>query len=113
MLPLPTSLATQIFPPCSSTNFLAKVNPSPVPSTLVRIVAAHLAKLLEDPGLVLGCDADAGVSYRDLHSSVTLYGVNPDPSSLRSELHCIGQKIEKNLLDLALITDELAQPLVD
>ena len=32
--PLPTSLSTQILPPCSSTNFLAKVNPSPVPSTL-------------------------------------------------------------------------------
>src|SRR5215475_6048116 len=32
--PLPTSLSTQIFPPCSSTNFLAKVNPSPVPSVL-------------------------------------------------------------------------------
>jgi hypothetical protein len=29
--PLPTSLSTQIFPPCSPTNFLAKVNPSPVP----------------------------------------------------------------------------------
>src|SRR5262245_62103279 len=32
--PLPTSLSTQILPPCSSTNFLAKVNPSPVPSIL-------------------------------------------------------------------------------
>src|SRR5262245_4911773 len=32
--PLPTSLSTQIFPPCNSTNFLAKVNPSPVPSLL-------------------------------------------------------------------------------
>jgi len=32
--PLATSLSTQIFPPCSSTNFLAKVNPSPVPSLL-------------------------------------------------------------------------------
>ena len=32
--PLPTSLSTQIFPPCSSTNFLAKVKPSPVPSLL-------------------------------------------------------------------------------
>jgi hypothetical protein len=32
--PLPTSLSTQIFPPCSSTNFLANVNPSPVPSLL-------------------------------------------------------------------------------
>jgi hypothetical protein len=33
-LPFPTSLSTQILPPCSSTNFLAKVKPSPVPSTL-------------------------------------------------------------------------------
>ena len=32
--PLPTSLSTQILPSCSSTNFLAKVNPSPVPSLL-------------------------------------------------------------------------------
>src|SRR5215831_13660207 len=32
--PLPTSLSTQILPPCNSTNFLAKVNPSPVPSLL-------------------------------------------------------------------------------
>src|SRR5262245_1310813 len=32
--PLPTSLSTQILPQCSSTNFLAKVRPSPVPSLL-------------------------------------------------------------------------------
>src|SRR5215470_9131631 len=32
--PFPASLSTQIFPPCSSTNFLASVNPSPVPSLL-------------------------------------------------------------------------------
>src|SRR5262245_16466413 len=32
--PLPTSLSTQILPPCNSTNFFAKVNPSPVPSLL-------------------------------------------------------------------------------
>src|SRR4029453_15442855 len=32
--PLPISLSTQILPPCSSTNFLANVNPSPVPSLL-------------------------------------------------------------------------------
>ena len=32
--PLPTSLSTQILPPCSSTDFLAKVKPSPVPSVL-------------------------------------------------------------------------------
>ena len=32
--PFPTSLSTQILPPCSSTNFLANVNPRPVPSLL-------------------------------------------------------------------------------
>ena len=32
--PRPTSLCTQICPPCSSTNFLASVRPSPVPSCL-------------------------------------------------------------------------------
>src|SRR5215467_4496089 len=30
--PRPTALSTQIRPPCSSTNFLASVRPSPVPS---------------------------------------------------------------------------------
>jgi len=30
--PLPISLVTQIRPPCSSTNFLVRVSPSPVPS---------------------------------------------------------------------------------
>ena len=34
VLPLPTSLSTQILPPCSSTNFFARVSPNPVPSFL-------------------------------------------------------------------------------
>src|SRR5688500_5660125 len=78
----------------------------------MRIVGAYLTKLLEDLWLILQSDADAGVGYRDLHSSITLYGVDPDPSSLRSKLHCIGQKIEQNLLDLTLITHEIAKPIV-
>ena len=59
------------------------------PFALVLIVAADLAKLLEDPWLVLGRDADAGVADRDFHRAITLSGVNSDPSSLRGELHCI------------------------
>ncbi len=82
------------------------------PFALVLIVAAHLAKLLEDPGLVLGGDADAGVSDRDFHCAITLSGVNSNPSSLRGELHRIGQQIEKYLLDLALVADKLAKALV-
>src|SRR6266511_1327265 len=34
--PLPTSLSTQILPPCSSSNFCAKVNLSSVPSLFQR-----------------------------------------------------------------------------
>ena len=79
----------------------------------MRIVSSHLAKFLEDPCLVLWGDADAGVTDRDLHSTVSLPGFNPDPSSLRGELHRVGKEIEKYLLDLPLVTDEIAKTLVD
>ena len=36
--PLPTSLLTQIFPPCSSMNFREIARPSPVPSTFLEAV---------------------------------------------------------------------------
>ena len=87
--PLPISLVTHIFPPCSSTNFLAKVTQSG-PLDLVCIVGAYLAEFLEYLGLVLRGDADAGVTDRDLHCVVGLPGANSDPSSLWRELHRIG-----------------------
>src|SRR5439155_14979698 len=34
VLPTPSSLSTQIRPPCSSTSFLVSASPSPVPSAL-------------------------------------------------------------------------------
>ena len=42
-----------------------------------------------------------------------LSGVNSNPSSLWRELHGIGQEIEKNLFDLPLITNEVAQALIN
>ena len=45
--------------------------------------------------------------------TVSLPGVNSDPSSLRGELHRVGQQVEKNLLDLALVADEIAKPFVN
>jgi len=36
--PAPTALATQIVPPCSSTNFRQRVSPSPVPSCFAALV---------------------------------------------------------------------------
>ena len=73
------------------------------------VVAAHLAKLLEDPGLVLRRDPNTSVSYRDLHSTVTLYCVNSDPASLGSELHRVRQQVKKDLLNLALVADDLRE----
>ena len=38
---------------------------------------------------------------------------NPDPSSLRGELDGVGKQVEKDLLDLALVAGDVAQPFVD
>src|SRR6266550_4954565 len=77
------------------------------------IVGAYLAEFLEYLWLILGGDPDAGVTHRNLHSAVLLPGINSDPSSLRSELHGIGKKVEKDLFDLALVADEIAKTLVN
>src|SRR5215831_18482404 len=51
--PLPTSLSTQILPPCSSTNFLARVSPSPVPSFLW----AYSPPTWRNSSKIVGCSA--------------------------------------------------------
>src|SRR5882672_2046917 len=43
---------------------------------------SHLPKFLEYLGLVLRGDADAGVTDRDLHSTIDLLCGDPNPSSL-------------------------------
>ena len=53
------------------------------------------------------------VTHRDFHRAVSLPGRNSDPPSLRGELHRVGKEIEKDLLDLPLIPDEITQALVD
>lgn len=40
---------------------------------------------------------------------MSLLSVNFDPSSLRGELKGIGKQVEKNLLDLPLVADEVAR----
>src|SRR5262249_46756385 len=50
---------------------------------------------------------------RNLHRTISLPGVNADPSSLRGELNGVGKKVEKYLLDLALVADKIAKPLVN
>src|SRR5262245_27607371 len=77
------------------------------------IVGAYLAEFLEYLRLILRGDPDPGVTDRYLYRTISLLGVNSDPSSLRSELNGIGKQVEKNLLYLSLITDEVAKPLVN
>src|SRR6266536_1880861 len=77
------------------------------------VVGAYLAKFLEDPCLILRGDPDAGVTDRNLHRTISLLGVNSDPSSFRGELHCVGKQVEKNLFDLAFVAGEVAKSLVN
>src|SRR5262245_46707865 len=79
----------------------------------MSVVASHLAKFLEDLCLVFRRDPDPGVTDRNLHRTISLPGVNSDPSSLRGELNGVGKKVKKNLFDLALIADKLPKPLVN
>src|SRR5262245_10369095 len=83
------------------------------PFCLVRVVASDLAKFLEDLCLVLRRDPDPGVTDRNLHRTISLPGVNSDPSSLRGELNRVGKKVEKDLFDLPLVTDEIPKTLVN
>src|SRR5262245_18788273 len=73
----------------------------------------HLAELLEHGVLILGRDTDARVGDRDLETAVRRDGPDLDPAALRRELDRVGQEIEHDLLDLALVGADLADPLVD
>src|SRR4029450_1662404 len=77
---------------------------------LACLIAPHLAELLEDGRLILGGDPDPGVGDGDLDRAVFPAGLKADPAPFRGELHGIGEEVEQDLLDLALIPHELAQP---
>src|SRR6266436_6189129 len=79
---------------------------------LVRGVA-HLAELLEDRLLVLRRDADPGVGDRHLDGAVRGQRTHVDPAALGGELHGVGQQIQEDLLELALVGDNVRERLVD
>src|SRR5262249_4586382 len=85
----------------------------PSPFSLVRIVASHLAEFLENLCLVLSRDPDPGVADRNLHKTISLPGIDSDPSSLWRELHRVGKQVEKDLLDLALVATKVSKALVN
>src|SRR6185503_15141666 len=88
---------------------LRQGQPKPGAFQLPRIIGPHLAELLEDGRLVLGSDPDAGVGDGDFNCLVRSPGLHSDPSAFGGELDGVGEKVEENLLDLALIPDELPQ----
>jgi hypothetical protein len=83
--------------------------PEARPLNLPGLVAAHPAELLEDGFLILRGDPDAGVADRNLDRPVGEGSLHPDPAPFRGELHRVGQEIQQDLLDLALIAHEFAQ----
>src|SRR2546422_980769 len=59
--PTPTWLVTQIFPPCSSTNFRQRVSPSPVPSAFFSAVPTW--RNSSNRLLILRRDTNPGVAH--------------------------------------------------
>ena len=79
----------------------------------MRIVASHLAELLEYLWLIIRGDPDSGVTDRYLYRTICPPGFNPNPPPLRGELHCVGKKVEKDLFDLALVAHKLTETIVN
>src|SRR5262249_34106094 len=79
----------------------------------MRIVGPHLAQFFQYLWLILGGHPDADVTDRNLHRTISLLGVDSDSASFRSELNGVRKQVEKDLFDLALVSDELAKPLVN
>ena len=61
LLPFPTSLSTQIFPPCNSTILFAMASPRPVPPFFCAGGALGLAELFKNFFLIRLGDARPGI----------------------------------------------------
>ena len=70
-------------------------------------------ELLEDPLLILGSDADAGVADGDLDLVVDATRADLDAPAVRRELDRVGDQVDHDLLDLALVGDDRSQRRVD
>src|SRR5436190_846473 len=70
---------------------------------LARVLAAHLAELLEHRLMIGGGDADAGVLDGDFDVVAGDPRANVDTPAIRRELDRVGQQIEQDLLQLPLV----------
>jgi hypothetical protein len=69
VLPFPSSLSTQMRPPCSSTNRFDEREAQPGPLALLD-PRLGLLELVEDPFVILGRDPWARVADRDPHLAI-------------------------------------------
>src|SRR5262249_28975721 len=72
-----------------------------------------LPELLEDRLLVLSRDADAGVGDGDLDRVLVHHRGDVDPAARGRELPSIGQEVQEQLLDLALVAADRSHRAVD
>src|SRR5437016_860371 len=92
--------------------FLGERKPEARTLVLARGLGADLAELLEDGLLVFAGDPDARVHYGDLDRAVGERGLELNPPPGGRELHSVGEEVEQHLLDLALVADQAADPVV-
>src|SRR5215467_10913694 len=90
----------------------AQGEPKPRTFDLLRR-RAHLAELLEDLFLILCGNTDPRVADRDLHRPILWHCADFNAPTLGRELDRIGQEVQNDLTDLALIPLNLSQPLID
>ena len=63
--------------------------------------------------MVLGRDADAGVLHRDLDARRVLLRRHGHAAAIGSELDRVGEEVQHDLLELALVGPERPEVLVD
>src|SRR3954471_10556691 len=79
---------------------------------LARVIAPDLLEFLENRGMVLRRDADAGVLHRDFYLAVESLRRDVDLAAVGRELDRIRQQVDHDLLELALVGAESAEALV-
>src|SRR4051812_30238361 len=80
---------------------------------LARVVATDLHELGEYFPLVFRRDADARVLDGDLDLRRVELRAHVDAAAIGRELHRVGKEVHQDLLHLALVGVELAEPLID
>src|SRR5580700_10621798 len=77
------------------------------------IVAAYLAELLKHRRLVLRRDADARITHRDDELIRVAARAHVDPAAVRREFDRVGQQVDQDLLEFALVGGNLAELCID